>query len=70
MQQNLSKSGGGGLLREPENDSDILIKCRDAYKSFGDKHILKGVVTIKVIYMSTFFLCYSFALRSRDSVYS
>ncbi|CAH8307373.1 unnamed protein product [Eruca vesicaria subsp. sativa] len=41
----LSKSGGrGGLLREPENDdSDVLIECRDVYKSFGDKHILKGV---------------------------
>ncbi|KAF2562285.1 hypothetical protein F2Q70_00015333 [Brassica cretica] len=37
----LSKSGGG--LREPENDSDVLIECRDVYKSFGDKHILKGV---------------------------
>ncbi|KAF3515470.1 hypothetical protein DY000_02063049 [Brassica cretica] len=46
--QNLSKSGGGGLLREPENDSDILIECRDVYKSFGDKHILKGVVTFKI----------------------
>ncbi|KAG5409531.1 hypothetical protein IGI04_005850 [Brassica rapa subsp. trilocularis] len=38
----VSKSGGGGL-REPENDSDVLIECRDVYKSFGDKHILKGV---------------------------
>ncbi|XP_013702906.2 protein TRIGALACTOSYLDIACYLGLYCEROL 3, chloroplastic [Brassica napus] len=37
----VSKSGGG--LREPENDSDVLIECRDVYKSFGDKHILKGV---------------------------
>ncbi|KAJ0243009.1 Protein TRIGALACTOSYLDIACYLGLYCEROL 3 [Hirschfeldia incana] len=38
----LSKSGGGGL-REPGDDSDVLIECRDVYKSFGDKHILKGV---------------------------
>ncbi|CAH2065581.1 unnamed protein product, partial [Thlaspi arvense] len=41
---NLSKSGGG--LRKqlaPENDSDVLIECRDVYKSFGEKHILKGV---------------------------
>lgn len=30
-------------MREPENDSDVLIECRDVYKSFGDKHILKGV---------------------------
>ncbi|KAG2312553.1 hypothetical protein Bca4012_027105 [Brassica carinata] len=37
----LSKSGGG--LREPGDDSDVLIECRDVYKSFGDKHILKGV---------------------------
>lgn len=29
--------------REPENDSDVLIECRDVYKSFGEKHILKGV---------------------------
>ncbi|EEF50072.1 abc transporter, putative [Ricinus communis] len=30
---------------EPENesDSDILIECRDVYKSFGEKHILRGV---------------------------
>ncbi|CAN6933502.1 unnamed protein product [Brassica oleracea] len=61
--QNLSKSGGGGLLREPENDSDILIKCRDAYKSFGDKHILKGVVTIKIVYIveSLYINCYLFS---------
>jgi hypothetical protein len=26
-----------------ENDSDVLIECRDVYKSFGEKHILKGV---------------------------
>ncbi|XP_010415075.1 PREDICTED: protein TRIGALACTOSYLDIACYLGLYCEROL 3, chloroplastic [Camelina sativa] len=41
----LSKSGGGGMRkqREPENDSDVLIECRDVYKSFGEKHILKGV---------------------------
>lgn len=29
--------------RELENDSDVLIECRDVYKSFGEKHILKGV---------------------------
>uniref|UniRef100_A0A1J3F318 Protein TRIGALACTOSYLDIACYLGLYCEROL 3, chloroplastic n=1 Tax=Noccaea caerulescens TaxID=107243 RepID=A0A1J3F318_NOCCA len=37
---NLSKSGGA---ISKENDSDVLIECRDVYKSFGDKHILKGV---------------------------
>ncbi|KAG7588927.1 AAA+ ATPase domain [Arabidopsis suecica] len=40
----LSKSGGGMCKqRELENDSDVLIECRDVYKSFGEKHILKGV---------------------------
>ncbi|EFJ22908.1 ATP-binding cassette transporter, subfamily I, member 7, SmABCI7, partial [Selaginella moellendorffii] len=24
------------------DDSDVLIECRDVYKSFGEKHILKG----------------------------
>ncbi|CAA7015112.1 unnamed protein product [Microthlaspi erraticum] len=37
---NLSKSGGA---ISKENDSDVLIECRDVYKSFGEKHILKGV---------------------------
>ncbi|KAL3339561.1 hypothetical protein AABB24_028251, partial [Solanum stoloniferum] len=31
------------LLREPEDDSDVLIECRNVCKSFGDKHILRGV---------------------------
>ncbi|KAL9861142.1 Protein TRIGALACTOSYLDIACYLGLYCEROL 3 [Arabidopsis thaliana] len=40
----LSKSGGGMCKeRGLENDSDVLIECRDVYKSFGEKHILKGV---------------------------
>ncbi|KAL8517785.1 hypothetical protein ACS0TY_009197 [Phlomoides rotata] len=26
-----------------EDDSDVLIECRDVYKSFGEKHILRGV---------------------------
>ncbi|XP_015875657.1 protein TRIGALACTOSYLDIACYLGLYCEROL 3, chloroplastic isoform X1 [Ziziphus jujuba] len=30
-------------VRDPEDDSDILIECRDVYKSFGEKHILRGV---------------------------
>ncbi|KAL5566997.1 hypothetical protein UlMin_030161 [Ulmus minor] len=28
---------------EPDRDSDVLIECRDVYKSFGEKHILRGV---------------------------
>ncbi|KAJ6973057.1 protein TRIGALACTOSYLDIACYLGLYCEROL 3, chloroplastic [Populus alba] len=31
-------------IGEPEeDDSDILIECRNVYKSFGEKHILRGV---------------------------
>ncbi|KAH6801598.1 non-intrinsic ABC protein 11 [Perilla frutescens var. frutescens] len=28
---------------EEDDDSDVLIECRDVYKSFGEKHILRGV---------------------------
>ncbi|GAB4855846.1 Protein TRIGALACTOSYLDIACYLGLYCEROL 3, chloroplastic [Ancistrocladus abbreviatus] len=28
---------------DPEGDSDVLIECRNVYKSFGEKHILRGV---------------------------
>lgn len=28
--------------RVPDDDSNTLIECRDVYKSFGEKHILKG----------------------------
>lgn len=28
---------------EIDNNSDILIECRDVHKSFGEKQILKGV---------------------------
>ncbi|KAK2990921.1 hypothetical protein RJ640_028698 [Escallonia rubra] len=31
------------MRREHEEDSDVLIECRDVYKSFGEKHILRGV---------------------------
>uniref|UniRef100_A0A5B6YW91 ABC transporter domain-containing protein n=1 Tax=Davidia involucrata TaxID=16924 RepID=A0A5B6YW91_DAVIN len=30
-------------VRELEDESDVLIECRDVYKSFGEKHILRGV---------------------------
>ncbi|XP_022742680.1 protein TRIGALACTOSYLDIACYLGLYCEROL 3, chloroplastic isoform X1 [Durio zibethinus] len=35
----------GNLSKEVkyENDSDVLIECRNVYKSFGEKHILRGV---------------------------
>ncbi|CAK7348203.1 unnamed protein product [Dovyalis caffra] len=30
-------------IGEPEDDCDVLIECRNVYKSFGEKHILRGV---------------------------
>ncbi|KAK9291611.1 hypothetical protein L1049_019560 [Liquidambar formosana] len=30
-------------VREPMDDSDVLIECKDVYKSFGNKDILRGV---------------------------
>uniref|UniRef100_A0A7C9EMQ0 Adenosinetriphosphatase n=1 Tax=Opuntia streptacantha TaxID=393608 RepID=A0A7C9EMQ0_OPUST len=30
-------------VEEPESDSDVLIECKNVYKSFGEKHILRGV---------------------------
>ncbi|KAE8711570.1 Protein TRIGALACTOSYLDIACYLGLYCEROL 3 [Hibiscus syriacus] len=38
-----SKSGNLNKEVKHENDSDVLIECRDVYKSFGEKHILRGV---------------------------
>ncbi|XP_073044596.1 protein TRIGALACTOSYLDIACYLGLYCEROL 3, chloroplastic [Primulina eburnea] len=29
--------------KQPVDESDVLIECRDVYKSFGEKHILRGV---------------------------
>ncbi|KAG8390760.1 hypothetical protein BUALT_Bualt01G0117000 [Buddleja alternifolia] len=29
--------------KDLEDESDVLIECRDIYKSFGEKHILRGV---------------------------
>ncbi|XP_043720300.1 protein TRIGALACTOSYLDIACYLGLYCEROL 3, chloroplastic-like isoform X2 [Telopea speciosissima] len=31
------------VTRDVEDDSDVLIECRDVFKSFGEKHILRGV---------------------------
>lgn len=41
--QESAKSENVSLLREPEDESDVLIECRNVCKSFGDKHILRGV---------------------------
>lgn len=38
-----SKSENVNTLLEPEDDGDVLIECRNVYKSFGEKHILRGV---------------------------
>ncbi|KAL5834390.1 hypothetical protein ACOSQ4_013887 [Xanthoceras sorbifolium] len=38
-----SKSDNLNTLWEPEDDQDVLIECRNVYKSFGEKHILRGV---------------------------
>lgn len=31
------------VSREFEDDSDVLIECRNIHKSFGEKHVLRGV---------------------------
>ncbi|XP_051116160.1 protein TRIGALACTOSYLDIACYLGLYCEROL 3, chloroplastic [Andrographis paniculata] len=42
-------AGGGNQMEnlsvenKHDNDSDVLIECRDVFKSFGEKHILRGV---------------------------
>lgn len=46
-----------GMLCEPKDDSNVLIECRDVYKSFGDKHILRGV-SFKVI-ICNYFSCFN-----------
>ncbi|PNY05431.1 protein trigalactosyldiacylglycerol chloroplastic-like [Trifolium pratense] len=38
-----SKSEQLSTVRNHEDDSDVLIECRDVYKSFGEKKILNGV---------------------------
>lgn len=38
-----SKSENVNTLFEAEDDGDVLIECRNVYKSFGEKHILRGV---------------------------
>lgn len=38
-------------IDEPEDDSDVLIECKDVFKSFGEKHILRGVSFKVKIYL-------------------
>ncbi|BAU02216.1 hypothetical protein VIGAN_11169600 [Vigna angularis var. angularis] len=39
----LHKSEQLSAARDQDDDSDVLIECRDMYKSFGEKKILNGV---------------------------
>ncbi|XP_024187357.1 protein TRIGALACTOSYLDIACYLGLYCEROL 3, chloroplastic isoform X1 [Rosa chinensis] len=43
FEQDSLKSEDLSTVREPEDDSDVLIECRDVHKSFGEKDILRGV---------------------------
>ncbi|CAI8613240.1 unnamed protein product [Vicia faba] len=38
-----SKSEQLDTIRDHDDDSDVLIECRDVYKSFGEKKILNGI---------------------------
>ncbi|XP_054801276.1 protein TRIGALACTOSYLDIACYLGLYCEROL 3, chloroplastic isoform X2 [Prosopis cineraria] len=38
-----SKSEHLNTIRDHEDDSDVLIECKEVYKSFGEKKILNGV---------------------------
>ncbi|KAI9078425.1 hypothetical protein K1719_039644 [Acacia pycnantha] len=38
-----SKSEHLNTIGDPEDDSDVLIECKEVYKSFGEKKILNGV---------------------------
>lgn len=31
------------LNSQIDDDRDVLIECRDVHKSFGEKHVLRGV---------------------------
>lgn len=41
--QGLHKSEQLSAARDQDDDSDVLIECKDVYKSFGEKKILNGV---------------------------
>lgn len=36
------------ITEEEVDEREVLIECRDVYKSFGEKHILRGV-SFKVV---------------------
>lgn len=58
--QNLSFSEKLDGHRGIRNESDVLIECRDVHKSFGDKHILKGVSLKVHLYACALFLLINF----------
>nr|KJB75177.1 hypothetical protein B456_012G029200 [Gossypium raimondii] len=58
-----SKSGNWSKEVNHEDDSDVLIECRNVYKSFGEKHILRGV-SFKVIFL---FFCFYVFFYSRGT---
>lgn len=41
--------------REVEDETDVLIECRDVHKSFGEKQILRGL-SLKVSFFFLFLL--------------
>ncbi|KAF5177321.1 Trigalactosyldiacylglycerol 3 protein [Thalictrum thalictroides] len=43
VDHNSAASDNLKISREVEDGSDVLIECKDIYKSFGEKHILQGV---------------------------
>lgn len=48
--QGAHKIDNSSIDEEDEDGSDVLIECRNVYKSFGEKHILRGV-SFKVIFL-------------------
>ncbi|CAD6220052.1 unnamed protein product [Miscanthus lutarioriparius] len=43
LHQSSSLSRSWDLNSQIDDDRDVLIECRDVHKSFGDKHVLRGV---------------------------
>lgn len=46
------------ITKELKDEMDVLIECRDVYKSFGEKHILRGV-SFNVNFHSNFYKFYA-----------
>lgn len=50
-----------------DDDRDVLIECRDVHKSFGEKHVLRGV-SFKVSPSLSAFIGYVFHDFNRNQV--